>query len=72
VLPQDGDEDENGGDEDNSQCDLRHRSTGERLDFAYRALAIGLLMPAGESGKEQETDEGKDDGDNAVKQLVSM
>ena len=66
VLPEDGNEDEDGGDEDERECNLADGSGGEGfyVDFAARLFVL-LFVPAGESGEEDETDEGEDDGDNA-------
>lgn len=64
VLPEDGYEDEDRGDEDDGQGDLRHGTAGERLDLALGTLAVLLLVPTGKSSEQQEADEGEDDSDN--------
>lgn len=66
VLPQHADEDEDGGDEDVRQGDLRHGSAGEGLDVDVGTRAgVVFFVPAGEGGEEEEGDEGEDDGDDA-------
>lgn len=65
MLPEYRDENEDGGDEDDGEGDLRDGAGRERLDFAVGALGVLLLVPAGERGEEQETDKGEDDGDDA-------
>ena len=72
MLPQYGNEDEDGGDEDDSQRDLGNGSRGEWLDFAVGALGVSLLVPTRESGEKQKTDKGEDDGNNAEIQLVCV
>lgn len=66
VLPQDRDEDEDARDEDDGQGDLGDGPTGEGFDLAVGALAVLLLVPAGEGGQEKEADEGEDYGDDSV------
>lgn len=66
VLPQHRHQDEDGRDEDDGQSDLRDGPAGEGLDLAVGALAVLLLVPAGEGGQEEEADEGEDDGDDAA------
>lgn len=71
MLPKDRDEDEDGGDEDDGQSDLRDGAGGERLDFALGSFGVLLLMPAGERRQEEQADEGEDDGDDATRPAVS-
>lgn len=66
VLPQDRDEDEDGGDEDDGQRHLADGPRREGLDLALGALVALLLVPAGEGGEEEQADEGEDDGDDTV------
>jgi hypothetical protein len=66
MLPQDGDEHEDGGDEDQGQGDLGDGPRGEGLDVDVGAGAgVALFVPAGEGGEEEEGDEGQDDGYDA-------
>ena len=65
MLPEDRDEDEDGGDEDDGQGDLRDGAGGERLDFALGSFRVLLFVPSRESRQEEQADEGKDDGDDA-------
>jgi hypothetical protein len=66
VLPEDGDEHEDGGDEDQGQGDLRDGPRGEGLDVDVGAgVGVALLVPAGEGREEEEGDEGEDDGYDA-------
>jgi hypothetical protein len=66
MLPQDGDEHEDGGDEDEGQGDLRDGPRGEGLDVDVGAGAgVALFVPAREGGEEEEGDEGEDDGYDA-------
>lgn len=65
MLPQDGDEDEYGGNEDKCQCDLGDGSRGERLDVNLGAcLSVALLVPAWECRQQDKAEEGKNDGHN--------
>ena len=66
MLPQHGDENEDGGDEDDGEGDLGNRSGWEGLDVTLGAFRVFCLVPAGESGEEDEADEGEDDGNDAV------
>lgn len=66
VLPQNGDEDEDGGDEDDGESNLGDGTGGEGLDVALGAFAVLLFVPSGEGREEDEANEGKDDGDDAV------
>lgn len=72
MLPQDRDEHEDGGDEDDGQGDLGNGSAGERLHLALGTFAVFFLVPARERGEEEEADEGKDDGDDAVGRILEM
>ena len=66
MLPEDGDEHEDRGDEDQGEGDLRDGPRGERLDVDIGASAgVALLVPTWESGEEEEGDEGEDDGYDA-------
>jgi hypothetical protein len=66
MLPEDGDEHEDRGDEDQGEGNLRDGSRGERLDVDVGAGAgVALFVPAGEGGEEEEGDEGEDDGYDA-------
>lgn len=61
VLPQYGDEDEDGGDEDEGEGDLRDGARGEGFDVDVGAGAgVRFFVPAGEGG---EQDEGYKDED---------
>lgn len=64
MLPQDGHEDEDGGDEDESEGDLGNWSRGEGLDIAFRAFGVFLLVPAGEGSEEKEADKGEDNSND--------
>lgn len=65
MLPEHGDEDEDGGDEDEGKGDLRDWSRWERLDIDVRTCAlVSLLMPAREGGEEDEGEEGEDNGND--------
>ena len=65
MLPQDRDEDEDGGNEDEGKCDLRDGPGGERLDVNLGAcLPVALLVPAWKCRKQNKTEEGKNDGDD--------
>ena len=66
MLPQHGDEHEDGRDEDDGEGDLRDGARGEGLDFTVAAVVVSFFVPAGEGGEEEEADEGEDDGDDAV------
>lgn len=68
VLPEDRDEDEDGGDKDDGEGDLGDGPRGEGLDVALGAVGVLLLVPAGEGGEEDEADEGEDDGDDAKRE----
>lgn len=72
MLPQDGDQDKDGGDENDGQGNLGDGSAGEGLDLALGALTVFFLVPAGEGGKEEEADEGENDGDDAVEIEISI
>lgn len=48
MLPQHRHEDEDGGDEDQRQSDLRDRPAGEWFDVVLRAALIDFLVPARE------------------------
>lgn len=65
MLPEDRNENEDGSDEDDGQCDLRDGTRGERLDLALGSFRILFLVPSRESSEEEQTDKGKDDGNNA-------
>jgi len=71
MLPEDGDENEDGGDEDDCESGLGDGSRGEWLDFAFRAFAVFFFMPAGECSEEEETDKGEYYGNDAGERLVS-
>jgi hypothetical protein len=72
VLPEDGDEHEDGGDEDEGQGDLRDGPRGEGLDVYVGAGAgVALFVPAREGGEEEEGYEGEDDGYDAGR-VVSL
>lgn len=71
MLPKNGDENEDGGDEDDSQCDLADGPRGERLDFALGAFAVFLFVPSGEGGEQEEADKGEDNGDDPRDRGVS-
>lgn len=65
MLPEDGHEDEDGGDEDECECDLRYGSRREGLDVDLGAGAlIAFLVPAREGCEEDKAEECEDDGDN--------
>ena len=65
MLPQHGNEDENGRDEDEGESDLRDGPRREGLDIDIRAGAlIPLLVPSREGGEENECEEGEDNGDD--------
>lgn len=65
MLPQYGDKDEDGGDEDEGKGDLRNRSRWERLDVDIRACTlIPLLVPSWEGCEQDEGEEGKNQGDD--------
>ena len=64
-MPQYGDENEDGCDEDDGQGNLADGSTRERLDLTLRAFAILFLVPAGKSCKEEKADEGENNGDDS-------
>jgi hypothetical protein len=70
VLPEDGNEDENRRHEDDGQGDLRNGSRWKGLHFSFAAGGVVLFVPAGESCEEQETDERKNYGDDAVVMLA--
>jgi len=67
MLPEDGDEHEDGGDEDQGQGGLRDGPRWEGLDVADGVFVVGLFVPAGEGGEQEEADEGEDDGDDSVR-----
>lgn len=69
VLPQHGDEDEDGSDEDEGEGDLGDGSRGERFDVSLRAALVGFFVPARESCEEDEADEGEDHGDDSAMML---
>ena len=52
MLPEDGDEDENGRDEDDGQGDLRDGSRWEGLHFSFATGGVVFFVPAGESCEE--------------------
>jgi hypothetical protein len=65
VLPQHGDKDEDGRDEDEGKSDLRHRSRREGLDVDIGACGlVCLLVPPRKGRKQDECEEGEDDGDD--------
>ena len=67
MLPEDRHQDEDGGDEDEGEGDLRDGAGGEGLDVVLGAgLFVRFFVPAGEGGEEDEADEGEDDGDDSV------
>lgn len=66
MLPEHGDEHEDGGDEDDGESDLGYGARGEGLDFAFGTFGVFFFVPAGECGEEEEADEGEDYGDDAV------
>jgi hypothetical protein len=65
MLPEDGDEDEDGRDEDERERYLRDGSGREGLDVDVGSGAlVALLVPAREGGQQDEGEEGEDDGDD--------
>ncbi len=65
MLPQHRHQHEDRRHEDQRQRHLRHGPRGEGLDVVGRAFFVGLFVPAGEGGEEDEADEGEDDGDDS-------
>jgi hypothetical protein len=73
VLPQDGDEHEDGGDEDEGEGDLADKPRGEGLDVDVGAGDfVVLVVPAGEGGEEDEREEGEDDGDDPISRRLAL
>lgn len=66
MLPQHRDQDKNGRDKNDDEGDLADGPRRERFDLALGTLRVFLFVPAGEGGKEEEANEGKDDCDDAV------
>ena len=62
MLPQHRHEDEDGGDEDQSESDLRDGTRGEGFDVSVGAMFVDFFVPAREGGEEEEANEGEDDG----------
>ena len=52
MLPENGDENEYGGDEDYSEGGLGDGSRGKGLDFAFGAVAVFFFMPTREGSEE--------------------
>ena len=67
MLPQDGNEDKDGGNEDEGESDLRHWARGKWFDFSVGAVIIVLFVPAGKRSEKEEADERKDNGDDSRK-----
>jgi hypothetical protein len=70
MLPEDGDKDKNGSDEDDGEGDLRDGSRWEGLHFSFATGGVVFFVPAGESCEEQETDERKHYCDDAAMVLA--
>lgn len=66
MLPEDGHEHEDGGDEDQGQRHLRDGARGEGLHVVHGVVRVGFFVPAWEGGEEEEADEGEDDGDDSA------
>lgn len=66
VLPEDGHEHEDGGDEDECERGLGYGAGGEGFDVDFAAAARALFVPAREGREEEEGYEGEDYGDDAV------
>jgi len=66
VLPEYGDKNEDGRDEDYGKGDLGDRSRGEWFDFSLTAWGVFFFVPAWESRKQEKTYKGENDGDDAV------
>lgn len=58
MLPQHGDEHEDGSHEDEGQRNLGDGSGGEGVDVVVGASLVGFFVPTGEGGEEDEADEG--------------
>lgn len=65
MLPQDGNEYKDRGDEDERQGDLGDWARGKWFHFPVGAVIVVLFVPTRKSSKEEEADESKDNGDNS-------
>lgn len=65
MLPENGDEHEDRGNENNGEGDLGDWSRGERLDFSFTSRCVFFFMPSWESCQEEETYECKYDRNDA-------
>ena len=48
---------------------MRDGTRGEGFDVSFGTVVVDFFVPAWEGGKEDEADEGEDDGDDSVIQV---
>ena len=65
MLPQYGNEDKDGGNEDESEGDLRHWARRKWFDFAVGAVIIALFVPTRKRGEKEEANECKNNSDDS-------
>ena len=66
MLPEDRDENEDRGDENDGERNLRYGSRGERFDFSLASSrCIFFFVPAWECSEQEEADKRKNDSDDA-------
>ena len=65
MLPQDGNEYKDRGDEDERKGDLGNWARREWFHFSVGAVVVVLFVPTRKRSEEEEADECKNNGDNS-------
>ena len=65
MLPQDGNEYKNRGDEDEREGDLGDWARGKWLDFSVGAVIVVLFVPTRKCSEEEEADKCKNNGNDS-------
>ena len=65
MLPQDGNEYKDRGDEDEREGDLGDWARGKWLNFSVGAVVVMLFVPTRKRSEEEEADERKNNGNDS-------
>ncbi len=66
MLPEGGEQQEEGGNAGGREADLRHRARREGFHFMLGAMRVGFFVPAGKSGKEEKDQSGEEERNKSV------